>query len=307
MIVLDDYTGTVLDLVDWSPVRATYDVRSVREHLDGESLVAAAADAEVLVAIRERTALGHEVLCRLPSLRLLIATGQNHTLVDLDAAERLGIATERTSGKGESAVPELTIGLMIALARNIVGEHAAMRAGGWQSTLGFRLAGRTLGVVGLGRLGARVAELADAFGMTVVAWSPNLTAEQAAGHGARAVSLEVLLATSDFVTLHVPLTEQSRGLFGPAQLAAMKSSAYLINTSRGPVIDERALIGALRSRGIAGAGLDVYDQEPLPADHPLRTLPNTVLLPHLGYATEEGMRHTFEQVVAIVQRYAEMP
>ena len=259
----------------------------------------------MLVAIRERTALDVSLLRRLPVLRLLIATGQNHKLVDLAAAQRFGITTAKTTGSGKSAVPELTIGIMIALARNLAAEDAAIRAGGWQHTLGFSLAGRTLGVLGLGRLGTPVATLAHAFGMKVLAWSPNLTSGRAAEHGATAVSLAELFQASDLITVHLPLTDGTRGLVGAPELAMMKPTAYLINTSRGPIVDEPALVDALRSRRIAGAGIDVYDQEPLPADHPLRVMPNTVLLPHLGYATEEGMRHTFAQVVRVIEGFAQ--
>ena len=303
--VLDDYAGAVMELADWSVVRRSYDVRTLRTHLEGDDLVAALADTTVLVAIRERTAMDESLLRRLPVLRLLIATGQNHTLVDLSAAQRIGITTAKTTGMGQSAVPELTIGIMIALARNLVAEDAAIRAGGWQHTLGFSLAGRTLGVLGLGRLGVPVTTLARAFGMNVLAWSPNLTAERAAEHGAAAVSLAELLQASDLITVHLPLTDGTRGLVGAPELAMMKPTAYLINTSRGPIVDEPALIDALRSRRIAGAGIDVYDHEPLPAEHPLRAMPNTVLLPHLGYATKEGMRHTFAQVVQTIEGFAQ--
>jgi phosphoglycerate dehydrogenase-like enzyme len=199
-------------------------------------------------------------------------------------------------------MPELTIGMMIALTRNFAQEDAAIRAGGWQHTIGPGLAGATLGVVGLGRLGAPVAALARAFEMTVIAWSPNLTQDRADPHGVRAVDKRELFSTADVISIHMPLSDASRGLIGAADLALMKPSAYLINTSRGPIVDEGALIEVLRARRIAGAGLDVYDVEPLPVDHPLRSLRNTLLLPHIGYVTSDNYRtfyrHAVEDIVA---------
>ncbi len=192
------------------------------------------------------------------------------------------------TGSGGTGMPELTIGMIIALLRNFAAEDAAVRAGRWQHTIGVQLSGRTLGIVGLGRQGIPVARLAQAIGMHVIAWSPNLTAEHATEHGARAVSKEELFSTADVVSIHMPLSERSRGIVGAAELALMRPDAYLINTSRGPIVDEDALIDALSTSRIAGAGLDVYGVEPLPVDHPLRSLPNTLLLPHIGYVTRES-------------------
>jgi phosphoglycerate dehydrogenase-like enzyme len=295
--VLDDYQQVALRSADWSAVRQRFTVDVVHERLaDERAVISRLADSAVVVAMRERTAFPASVLTALPTLRLLVTTGMRNAAIDLPAATSRGITVCGTSGSGNS-VPELTIGMMIALTRNIVAEDAAVRAGRWQQHIGPGLAGSTLGVVGLGRLGVPVARLAQAFGMQVIAWSPNLTEERAAQHGVRAVSKAELFAESDIVTIHMPLSERSRGLVGAAEFATMKPSAYLINTSRGPIVDEGALGQALRDRRIAGAGLDVYDVEPLPADHPLLSAPNTLLLPHIGYVTTDGYRTWFAQVV----------
>jgi phosphoglycerate dehydrogenase-like enzyme len=232
----------------------------------------------------------------LPSLRLLVTTGMTNASIDVAAAVARGVTVCGTSGT-TNAVPELTIGMMIALTRHFAAEDAAMRAGGWQHTIGSGLAGQTLGVVGLGRLGVPVARLAQALGMSVVAWSPHLTPERAEPHGARAVSKVELFGAADVITIHMPLSDISRGLIGADDLARMKPTAYLINTSRGPIVDETALIEALRERRIAGAGLDVYDIEPLPVEHPLRSLPNTLLLPHIGYVTTDQYRIWYAEAV----------
>ncbi|WAX57156.1 D-2-hydroxyacid dehydrogenase family protein [Jatrophihabitans cynanchi] len=295
--VLDDYQQVALRSADWSAVRQRFTVDVVHERLaDERAVISRLAESAVVVAMRERTAFPASVLTALPTLRLLVTTGMRNAAIDLPAATSRGITVCGTSGSGNS-VPELTIGMMIALTRNIVAEDAAVRAGRWQQHIGPGLAGSTLGVVGLGRLGVPVARLAQAFGMQVIAWSPNLTEERAAQHGVRAVSKAELFAESDIVTIHMPLSERSRGLVGAAEFATMKPSAYLINTSRGPIVDEGALGQALRDRRIAGAGLDVYDVEPLPADHPLLSAPNTLLLPHIGYVTTDGYRTWFAQVV----------
>jgi phosphoglycerate dehydrogenase-like enzyme len=295
--VLDDYQQVALRSADWSAVRQRFTVDVVHERLaDERAVISRLAESAVVVAMRERTAFPASVLTALPTLRLLVTTGMRNAAIDLPAATSRGITVCGTSGSGNS-VPELTIGMMIALTRNIVAEDAAVRAGRWQQHIGPGLAGSTLGVVGLGRLGVPVARLAQAFGMQVIAWSPNLTEERAAQHGVRAVSKAELFAESDIVTIHMPLSERSRGLVGAAEFATMKPSAYLINTSRGPIVDEGALGQALRDRRIAGAGLDVYDVEPLPADHPLLSAPNPLLLPHIGYVTTDGYRTWFAQVI----------
>jgi phosphoglycerate dehydrogenase-like enzyme len=295
--ILDDYQQVALSSADWSAVRERYVVESVQDHLSDEAdLVRRLADTEVVVLMRERTPFPESLLHQLPALRLLVTTGMTNAAVDLAAAQQHGITVCGTHGSG-SPVPELTLGMIIALTRNFVAEDSAVRAGRWQHTIGPGLAGLTLGVIGLGRLGVPVAELAQAFGMSVIAWSPHLTDERARPHGVSAVSKRELLTESDVVTIHMPLSDRSRGLVQAEDLALMRPTAYLINTSRGPIVEEAALVDALRERRIAGAGLDVYDVEPLPIDHPLRSLPNTLLLPHIGYVTTDGYRTWFGEVV----------
>jgi phosphoglycerate dehydrogenase-like enzyme len=295
--ILDDYQHAALALADWTPVRERYRIDVVAEHIaDPDALVARLADSEVVVAMRERTPFPASLLRRLPNLRLIATTGMRNAAIDVEAARAQDITVCGTAG-GTNAVPELTIGMIIALMRNFAQEDAAVRAGGWQHTIGPEVGGRTLGVVGLGRLGTPVARLAQALGMSVIAWSPHLTQERADPHGVRAVSKATLFADSDVITIHMPLSETSRGLIGATELDAMKPTAYLINTSRGPIVDENALVAALRAGRIAGAGLDVYDTEPLPAEHPLRSMPNTLLLPHIGYVAGDTYRIWFAQIV----------
>jgi phosphoglycerate dehydrogenase-like enzyme len=295
--ILDDYQRVALSSADWTVVQQRYEVDVVVEHIADEALLLERLhDSEVVVAMRERTPFPARVLQGLPALRLLVTTGPKNASIDVEAARQLGITVCGTTGTG-TAMPELTIGMMIALTRNFAAEDANVRAGGWQHTIGPGLHGSTLGIVGLGRLGIPVAGLARAFGMHVIAWSPHLTQERADPHGVRAVGKHELFAESDIVTVHMPLSAASRGLIGADELAAMKPTAYLINTSRGPIVDEAALVTALRERRIAGAGLDVYDVEPLPADSPLRSMPNTLLLPHIGYVTTDNYRTWFAQVV----------
>jgi len=303
--ILDDYQSVALEMADWGAVRERFEIEVHDAHIaDADVLAATLARSQVIVAMRERTPFPRSTLERLPDLRLLITTGMANRSFDVEAARELGITVCGTGSAG-NAMPELTIGMIIALLRNFAAEDAAVRAGGWQHTVGVGLSGRTLGVVGLGRIGIPVAALARAFGMDVIAWSPSLTAARAAEHGARAVAKHELFAAADVVTIHMPLSERSRGLVGAAELAAMRPTAYLINTSRGPIVDERALVDALREGRIAGAGLDVYDVEPLPADHVLRTLPNTLLLPHIGYVTEEAYRVMYRDAVEDILAWAD--
>lgn len=254
--------------------------------------------------MRERTPFAASTLARLPALRLLVTTGRSNAVVDASAAHALGITVCGTASSSTS-VPELTIGMALELSRHITAENNAMHSGGWQHTVGRGLAGRTLGVVGLGRLGTLVAKLASAFNMRVLAWSPHLTRERALGHGVQAVSKEELFSLSDIVTLHMPLIEGTRGLIGATEFAWMRSSAYFINTSRGPIVDERALIDAIRSKRIAGAGLDVFDIEPLPREHILRSLPNVLLLPHIGYVTDDTFEVFYADVVEDILAYGD--
>jgi phosphoglycerate dehydrogenase-like enzyme len=295
--ILDDYQHVALGSANWSAVGAAYDVVALDVHLANERAVLEQLRAsEVVVAMRERTPFRASTLAGLANLRLLVTTGMANASIDLDAARAAGITVCGTTGSGNS-MPELTLGMMIALARNFAAEDHAVRAGGWQHTIGPGLFARTLGIVGLGRLGTPVARLAQAFGMTVTAWSPHLTAARAEEVGVRAVSKEELFSRSDYITIHMPLVDATRGLIGREDLERMQPGAYLINTSRGPIVQEDALVSVLADRRIAGAGLDVYDVEPLPLDHPLRSMPNTLLLPHIGYVVKEGYERMYADAV----------
>ncbi|MFK0227891.1 D-2-hydroxyacid dehydrogenase family protein [Streptomyces sp. NPDC090303] len=303
--VLDDYQGVALSSADWSPLADRVDVRVLREHLtDREALVAAVEDCEVLVVMRERTPVDAELLARLPRLRLLITSGMRNASVDVAAARARGVTV---CGTASSPAPptELTWALLLGLARHVPAEARAVREGGpWQSTVGADLAGRTLGLVGLGKIGGRVARIGRAFDMDVTAWSPHLTEERAAEHGVRcAKDLPDLLAGSDFVSLHLVLSARTRGLVGERELRAMRPSAYLVNTSRAGLVDGSVLLRALREGWIAGAGLDVYDTEPLAADDPLRTLPNVLALPHLGYVTAGNYGRYFGEAVEDIEAF----
>ncbi|MFI0215753.1 D-2-hydroxyacid dehydrogenase family protein [Streptomyces lydicus] len=297
--VLDDYQGVALSMADWSPLADAVDVRTLRQPFRSEDeVVAAIGDCEIVVVMRERTPFPASLLARLPRLRLLITSGMRNAAIDLDAAARHGVTVCGTASNTEPPV-ELTWALILGLARNVVTENTALRAGGpWQSTLGADLHGRTLGLLGLGKIGTRVARIGLAFGMDVVAWSRNLTPERAAEAGVRATATkEELLESSDFASVHLVLGERTRGLLGADELRRMRPTSYLINTSRAAIVDQPALLQALRENWIAGAGLDVFEQEPLPADHPLRTLPNVLALPHLGYVTRRNYEGYFQQAV----------
>lgn len=300
--VLDDYQG-IAETVDWSPIPRPVDLLALRDHIaPGDELVARLADREVVVAMRERTPIDGDLLGRLPALKLLVTTGPFNAAIDTVAAHRLGITVCGTGGIITPTV-ELTWALIHALQRHLIVEDRALRAGRWQQTVGTDLAGATLGLVGLGRIGRRVATVGHAFGMRVTAWSPNLTAERAAEAQAELLDRRTLFATADVVSLHLVLSETTRGVVGRDELAAMKPSAILINTARGGLIDEAALIEVLRANRIKGAGLDVYETEPLPAGHPLTQLPNTVLTPHLGYVTEECMGRFYRDIVDDIAGY----
>ena len=288
--VLDDYQSVAATYADWSRLPEPVEVVEFSDHVaDEDALVARLAPFDVVVAMRERTPFPRTVLDRLPNLELLVTTGMRNKSIDVEAAVERGIIVCGTGIPG-TATAELTWGLVLAVLRHIPQEDATVRAGGWQHTIGGDLAGARLGVIGLGRLGSQVAKVGQAFGMDVVAWSQNLTDERAAEHGVRRVEREELFSTSDVVTVHLLWSRRTRGLIGADDFARMKPTAIFINTSRGPIVQEQALVHAMWNGTIAGAGIDVYDQEPLPADHPMRTLPHTVLTPHLGYVT----RGTYE-------------
>lgn len=301
--VLDDYQGVALDMADWSQVSAQAEVVVFDDHLsDADAVADRLGGFDVVCAMRERTPFSRGLLAKLPDLKLLITTGPRNASIDVAAANERGITVCHTASL-PTGTPELTWALILALARRIPLEFANMRDGRWQTTVGADLAGKTLGILGLGRLGSRVARVATAFGMSVISWSQNLTDERADECGAVRVGKEELLTRSDFITIHLVLSERTRGLIGAEQLARMKASAYLINTSRGPIVQESALVDAIRQGVIAGAGLDVYDVEPLPADHPYRNLPNVVLTPHIGYVTGESYRLFYGEVVENIEAW----
>jgi phosphoglycerate dehydrogenase-like enzyme len=287
--VLDDYQQVASTMADWSGRLPGAAVTFFDRHIADEAeLVAALAPFEVIVAMRERTAFPRPVLERLPRLRLLVTTGMRNASVDLAAAADLGVTVSGTRAHPPGTA-ELTWALILGLVRDVAADDAAMRAGGWQSAVAQDLDGEILGVVGLGRLGGRVARIGAAFGMDVVAWSPNLTADRAAEHGARLVPKAELFATAKVVTVHMVLSDRSRGLIGAPELGAMREDAYLVNTSRFPLIDSEALRAALTGTPRpAGVALDVYETEPLPGDHWLRTAPRTLLSPHMGYVTAKN-------------------
>ena len=302
IVVLDDYQQVAADFADWS--RLDSEVEFVhRPIVDDDDLVKVLTGAEVVVAMRERTAFTAGRLARLPDLRLLVTTGRVNASIDVEAAHTQGIVvcgTESTT----SATPELTWGLILSVLRSIPAEDASVRSGGWQTSVGGDLDGHRLGVVGLGRLGTKVARVGAAFGMDVVAWSQNLEAERAAALGVRAVSREELFSTADVVTIHYKLSERSRALVSAAELQLMKPDSILVNTSRAGLVDTDALIAALEAGRIRGAGLDVHDLEPLPVGHRLRSTPCTVLTPHLGYVTEDTYRIFFTQAVEDIEAWA---
>ncbi|WP_433283804.1 D-2-hydroxyacid dehydrogenase family protein [Pseudonocardia sp. CA-142604] len=304
--VLDDYQDVALRTADWSSLADAVDVEVFHEHIDDEdALVETLGKHEIVVIMRERTPFPRSVLARLPQLRLLVTTGMGNASVDMAAAAEQGVVVCGTGGLMPPTA-ELTWALLLGLARSVPAETASLRAGGqWQRSVGTDIDGSTLGVIGLGRIGRHVAKIGQAFGMDVVAWSQNLTAEAAAGAGVRlASSKEELLEVSDFVTIHLVLSDRSRGLLGAPEFARMRPTAYLINTSRGPIVDEDALVDALRAGRIAGAGIDVFAVEPLPADHPFRSLPNVLATPHLGYVTRKTydifFREAVEDIAAFV-------
>ncbi|WP_210115547.1 D-2-hydroxyacid dehydrogenase family protein [Mycobacterium sp. DL99] len=300
--VLDDYQG-IADTVDWSPIPRPAQITSLREHIaPGPALVESLAGCEVVVAMRERTPIDAALLSQLPNLKLLVTTGPFNAAIDVAAAHRLGITVSGTGGAITPTV-EHTWALILGLQRHLVLEDQRIRNGLWQSTIGSDLHGATLGLVGVGRIGSRVATIGKAFGMDVIAWSPNLTDERAAKAGVVRVDREALFAAADVVSLHMVLAESTHGLIGAAELAAMKPSAILVNTSRGGLIDEDALVQALRGKQIRGAALDVYRQEPLPPGHRLATLPNTLLTPHLGYVTEGVMTIFYRDIVEDIAAY----
>ena len=299
--ILDDYQNASSGLADWDQLQGQVEFEFFTDHLEDEAEIA--ARLQDVMMNREPTPFLKSQLEKMPNLKLLMTSGMRNFSIDIAAAQAQGIVVCGTQSVSHPT-PELTWGLILSLARQIPKEDRLLREGGyWQTTIGKSLLGSTLGIVGLGRLGTMVAKVAQAFGMNVIAWSPNLTEARTAEQGVELATKEALFSKADFVTLHMPLSDRSRGIVGPDDLALMKPSAYLVNTSRGPLVDEAALIQALESKAIAGAGIDVYDVEPLPLNHAYRRLENTVLTPHLGYVVEENYRQTYEQMIENIEAW----
>ena len=292
--ILDDYFNAALELADWSALDGKAEITVFDEYLGSEDAAAKAlADFEVVVGMRERTPFPASLIERLPKLKLLITTGMRNRSYDIEAAQKHGVTVCGTGGLG-SPTSELAVGMMIGLMRDIPGQARSMQEGGWQTRAGADLQGRTLGLLGLGKLGSAVAAVGNAFGMKVIAWSQNLTDERAAECNASRVAKDALFAESDVISIHLILSDRSRGLVGARELSLMKPSAYIVNTSRGPIIDEDALLKCLQAKAIAGAAIDVYGTEPLPADHPMRKLDNVLLTPHIGYVTRDNFAKMYQ-------------
>ena len=302
--ILDDYFNLALNVADWSKLSERVDVTVFNHPFASEQAAAGAlADFDIICAMRERTAFPKSLFAALSRLKLLLTSGMRNAAIDMAAAKEHNVVVCGTQYSRDPTAA-LTMGLILELTRGIGRENARMHAGErWQTFAGIEIEGRTLGVVGLGKLGSKVAGLAKAFGMNVIAWSPNLTAEKCGELGVSYASREELFSKADIVTIHVVLSQRSRGLVGRDDLARMKPTAYLVNTARGPIVDEAALLDALRERRIAGAGVDVFSVEPLPTDHPFRKLDNLVLTPHLGYATEDGLRIHYGQMVEAIDAW----
>jgi len=305
--ILDDYQGVALDMADWSGVRARGIEIAVERFpfADADDVVRSLADSEIVAAMRERTAFPRSIVERLPKLKLLITTGMRNASFDMAALRDRGVTVCGTGGPGggNEDTAELAWGLILGAARRIAEDHALMRQGGWQTRIGHRVAGKTLGLLGLGRLGSAVARVGLAFGMNAIAWSQNLTAEKAAAQGVERVEKDELFRRADILSVHLVLSDRSRGLVGAREIGLMKPSAILVNTSRGPICDTTAIIDALKNGRLAYAGFDVYDQEPLPLNHPLRSAPNVILTPHIGYVTDENYRSSYPQIVENILAY----
>lgn len=301
--ILDDYQNCALSMADWSPVEKDCEITVFNDHLSDEDEIAARlADFEIVCAMRERTRFGKSQLAKLPKLKLLISSGMRNRSFDVAAAAERGIVCCGTPSVG-APTTDIAWGLIIGLLRNIPKEDAAVRRGEWQSTVGPGLHGKTLGIAGLGKLGSKMATIGKAFDMDVIAWSQNLTQARCDEFGVGLVTKEELMRRSDVITIHLILSDRTRGAIGRNELALMKPGAILVNTSRGPIVDEAALVDALERRAIRGAGLDVYGTEPLPADSPFRRLENTVVTPHLGYVEESNYRAYFNGYIAAIRGF----
>jgi phosphoglycerate dehydrogenase-like enzyme len=305
--ILDDYQNVALKMADWSKLQQGHRVVVFNQHLPNVDAAARAlAEFEVIGIMRERTPFQRALLEKLPKLKLLVTTGKRNASVDVETAKvrNVTVCATGATGGGGLATAELAIALMLGLARHLREEFQTMRPGGaWQTTIGFDLAGRTLGIIGLGNLGSKVGEIGAAFGMKVIAWSENLTPARAQEKGAERVDKDELFKRSDVISIHSVLSPRTRGLIGARELALMKTTALLINTSRGPIVDEKAILAALREKRIAGYGADTFDVEPLPSDHRLRAEPRALLTPHLGYVTEETYRGFYAGMVAAIEAW----
>ena len=301
--ILDDYQNVALAMADWSAVERHAEITAFADHLaDQDDLVARLEPFDVVCVMRERTPLPREVIERLPRLKLIASTGPGNASIDYDAAAEHDVVVTDT-GYDPTSTVELTWALIMASARHLVEECGSVRSGRWQTTVGRQLRGQTLGILGLGNIGREIARIGSTFGMNVVAWSQNLDAATAEAAGATLVSKDELFGQSDTLTIHLKLSDRSRGLVGADELAQMKPTAWLVNTSRGPIVDEVALVESLTNRAIGGAALDVFDTEPLPADHPLRSLPNAVVTPHIGYVEEDLYRTFYGDVVKSITEW----
>ena len=301
---LDDYFNIALDVADWSKIADRVDVTVFNHHFPTRQAAASALkDFEIICAMRERTPFPRALFAELPKLKFLLTSGMRNAAIDMEAAKERGVVICGTQW-GQDPTAALAMGLILELTRGIGRENARMHAGeSWQTFPGIEIEGRTLGVVGLGKLGSKVAGIAKAFGMKVIAWSPNLTPERCKEAGVGYATKEELFSSADIVTVHVVLSQRSRGLVGRDDLARMKPTAYLVNTSRGPIVDEQALLETLQQKRIAGAGVDVFSVEPLPLDHPFRKLDNMVITPHLGYASVDAMRAHYRQMVDTIDAW----
>jgi phosphoglycerate dehydrogenase-like enzyme len=301
--VLDDYQNVALECADWSVLRDRADITVFHDHLaNPDAVIERLLPFDVVCVMRERTSLPRNVIERLPNLKLIASTGAVNASIDVAAAGDHGIAVVHTGYRSDPTI-EFTWALILASARHIVTESNSVRSGGWQQTVGTDLRGKTLGVLGLGNVGSQVARIGTAFGMKLIAWSQNMTPESANAAGAVLVSKDQLFERADILTIHLVLSSRTRCLIGAAELKRMKSTAWLINTSRGPIVEEQALVGALKNKQIAGAAIDVFDVEPLPPNHPFRTLDNILATPHIGYVSEGLYKTFYEDTVSNIRKW----
>lgn len=306
VVIIDDYMNVAQSMADWAPVKAQCQLDVIgHPFADEDEAARLLAPYEIISTLRERTPFPRSLLARLPNLKLICTTGSMHRTLDHAAAAELGILVCCSQDRpgAHQGTPELAFGHILSLARRIPMEDRRIRQGVWQSGVGITLAGKTLGIVGLGKIGSSMARIGTAFGMKLLAWSPNLTQERASAAGAQLVDKSVLFQTADFITVHLVLSERTKGIIGRSDIKAMKPSAFFINTARGPLVDEAALVEALQSKSIAGVGLDVFHQEPTGLNHPLYAFEEAVLTPHLGYVVDDSFRAFYEDTVDNILAY----